>query len=442
MTTSTPTAPAATRPDARTVRRFQTRIAVCAGGGEVCDGWVLGVVGAALPLARDDLALGTTATGLIGASSLIGIFLGGLAFGRLTDRVGRQRMYLIDLLVFVAGSLLQLAVGSGTELFLVRLVMGMAVGADYAIAGALVAEFAPPARRGRLLGSLIAYWYVGYVLATLTGLAMAAGLEGPSVWRWILATSAVPSAVVLLARLGTPESPRWLAARGRHREADAVCRRWLGHTLAELGDDVRPFPDRPGLFSAAYRGRALFTGTFWLCQVTPFFALSTFAPQVLASLGTAGGATEVVLNTFLLVGCLCGVLLLDRVGRRPLLVVPFFVATAALLVLGVAPGGPAALTAVCFAAFALSHAAGSTLQAVYPSEVFPTEIRATGIGFAAACSRVGGAVGTFLVPAALTSWGVGAVMLCGAAVSLLGAAVSLRAAPETRGLALARTGAP
>ncbi|MFF7948058.1 MFS transporter [Streptomyces griseorubiginosus] len=441
MTTST-AAPAVTGPDARSVRRFQTRVAVCAGGGEVCDGWVLGVVGAALPLARSDLALGTTATGLIGASSLIGIFIGGLAFGRLTDRIGRQRMYLIDLLVFLVGSLLQLTVGSGTELFLVRLVMGMAVGADYAIAGALVAEFAPPARRGRLLGSLIAFWYVGYVMATLAGLAMAAHLEGPHVWRWILATSTLPSLVVLLARLGTPESPRWLAAQGRHQEADAVCRRRLGCTLAELDADAGPSTRRPSLFSPAYRGRALFTSTFWLCQVTPFFAISTFAPQVLSSLGATGGATEVVLNTFLLLGCVCGVVLMDRTGRRPLLIVPFVVATVALLVLGVLPNGPAPLIALCFAAFALSHAAGSTLQAVYPSEVFPTEIRATGIGFAAACSRIGGAVGTFLVPTALDAWGVGAVMLCGAALSLFGAAISLRAAPETRGMELSRAGTP
>lgn len=133
---------------------------------------MLGVVGAALPLARDDLQLSALDTGLVGSASLVGLFFGGLVFGWLTDKVGRQKMYLIDLLVFLLGSLLQLVVQDAAQLLLVRFVMGAAVGADYAIAGALVAEFAPPRRRGRLLASLIVFWYVGYTLATAFGIAL------------------------------------------------------------------------------------------------------------------------------------------------------------------------------------------------------------------------------------------------------------------------------
>ncbi|WP_330172572.1 MFS transporter [Streptomyces sp. NBC_01498] len=438
-----PTAPSTA--DKRRIRRFQTRITVCAGGGEVCDGWILGVVGAALPLARDDLGLSSFETGLIGAATLVGIFFGGLVFGRITDRIGRQRMYLLDLLVFLVGSLLQLVVDGAAQLFAVRLVMGIAVGADYAIAGALVAEFAPRERRGRLLASLIAFWYVGYTLAAAVGFTVAARSTDPSVWRWILASSALPSLVVLVARLGTPESPRWLASKGRYAEADAISRKWLGTGLHGTAADAMPTP-RTGLaalFTRPYRRRTAFTSLFWLCQVTPFFAIATFAPQVLASLGAADeGVSEVVLNLFLLLGCLSGVWLMDRVGRRPLLIHPFLVAAGALLVLGLWPQGPRWVIVACFALFALFHAASSTLQAVYPSEVFPTGIRATGIGFAAAMSRLGAAVGTFLVPMALQEWGAGAVMLCGCALSLAGALVSAAWAPETSGLSLSRASAP
>ncbi|NUP18703.1 MAG: MFS transporter [Streptomyces sp.] len=431
--------------DQRRIHRFQTRIAVCAGGGEVCDGWVLGVVGAALPLARGDLALTSLQTGLIGAATLIGIFFGGLVFGRLTDRVGRQKMYLVDLLVFLAGSVLQLVVDGALQLFAVRLLMGIAVGADYAIAGALVAEFAPPERRGRLLASLIAFWYAGYTIAAVVGFGLASWSTDASMWRWILASSAVPSLVVLVARLGTPESPRWLASKGRYAEADAISRRWLGTPLDE--EDAGGTPTvRPGLaalFAPAYRRRTLFTSVFWLCQITPFFAISTFAPQVLAALGASDdGVSEVLLNVFLLAGCLSGVWLIGRIGRRQLLIWTFVVTAAALLALGLWPFGPQWMIVGCFATFALFHAASSTLQAVYPSEVFPTGIRATGIGFAAATSRVGGAVGTFLVPIGLQTWGVGAVMLCGCALSLVGASVSVAWAPETSGLDLSRASAP
>ncbi|UJV45474.1 MFS transporter [Streptomyces sp. AMCC400023] len=476
---------ARTTPEERRVHRFQTRVAVCAGGGEVCDGWILGVVGTALPLARADLALTSLQTGLIGAATLVGIFFGGIVFGRLTDRFGRQKMYLFDLLVFLVGSVLQLAVDDALQLFAVRLLMGVAVGADYAIAGALVAEFAPPERRGRLLASLIAFWYVGYTLAAAVGMTLASWSTDPTVWRWILASSAVPSLVVLVARLGTPESPHWLASRGRYAEADAISRRWLGtphdgtrhdgrghdgtgrHGTDHSGTDHdgkgahRTPADQPqaapagadrtsaaltglaALFARPYRRMTAFTSLFWLCQITPFFAISTFAPQVLASLGAGDDGTgEVALNLFLLLGCVSGVLLMDRVGRRPLLVHPFLVTAAALLALGLWPHGPQWAIAGCFAVFALFHAASSTLQAVYPSEVFPTEIRATGIGFAAATSRIGGAVGTFLVPLGLEKWGVSAVVLCGCALSLVGALVSVAWAPETSGLSLSRSSAP
>ncbi|MFE3598584.1 MFS transporter [Streptomyces sp. NPDC059142] len=428
----------------RRSRRFETRIAVCAGGGEVCDGWVLGVVGAALPLARDDLELTPLWVGLIGSASLIGLFFGGLVFGWLTDKVGRQKMYLIDLLVFLVGSLLQLLVQDPAQLFAVRLVMGAAVGADYAIAGALVAEFATPARRGRLLASLIVFWYVGYTLATGFGIAMASLTDSASAWRWILASSALPSLLVLLVRLGTPESPSWLVSKGRLAEAEAISRRWLGRGLERPTSDGVPVRTRHAtLFSPFYLRRTLFTSLFWLCQVTPFFAISTFAPQVLSQLGAPGnGLGELLLNVFLLLGCVTGVVVINRVGRRALLIWPFCVTAAALLVLGLWPQANQGVIALCFGVFALFHAGSSVLQAVYPSEVFPTEIRATGIGFAAAVSRIGAAFGTFLVPLGLQAWGVGAVMLLGCAVSAAGAVVSAAWAPETGGLELAEASRP
>ncbi|MFS0698245.1 MFS transporter [Streptomyces nitrosporeus] len=436
--------PGPTGKEARRIRRFETRIAVCAGGGEICDGWVLGVVGAALPLARDDLRLTPAWVGLIGSASLIGLFLGGLVFGWLTDKIGRQKMYLIDLLVFLIGSLLQLVVQDPVQLLAVRLVMGAAVGADYAIAGALVAEFVSPARRGRLLASLIVFWYVGYTLATGLGIAMASLTDDASAWRWILASSALPSLVVLLARLGTPESPSWLASKGRIAEAEAISRRRLGRELERPAAEDPPVRTRhTTLFAPEYLRRTLFTSLFWLCQVTPFFAISTFAPQVLGLLGAPdNGLGELLLNVFLLVGCLTGMAVIDRVGRRALLLWPFCVTAVALLVLGLWPQAHQGVVALCFGVFALFHAGSSVLQAVYPSEVFPTAIRATGIGLAAAVSRIGAAAGTFLVPLGLQAWGVGAVMLLGCAVSVLGALVTAAWAPETGGLEPARASRP
>jgi putative MFS transporter len=110
-----------------------------------------------------------------------------------------------------------------------------------------------------------------------------------------------------------------------------------------------------------------------------------------------------------------------------------------LLVLGVWADTPPLVVILCFLVFAFFHAASSVLQMLYPSEIFPTEIRATGIGFAAGMSRIGAAIGTFLLPVGLSSWGIGPMMLMGAGVCLVGLLVSVMWAPETTGLELSES---
>lgn len=428
-------------PSEAAIRRFQNRIAVCAGGGQFVDGWVLGVIGPALPALSPELHLSGAWTGLLGASALIGVFLGGTVFGYLTDRFGRQKLYLADLLVFLLCSLLQVFAANGPELFTLRVLMGVAVGADYAISGALLSEFMSQRRRGPALASLMALWYGGYVLAGVFGYLLLDGSDVSA--RWVLASSAVPAAVVLLSRLGTPESPRWLAGKGRVAEATQIVRRHLGEDAVPDILAERPAPTNyRQLLTGAYRGRTLFTSVFWCCQIAPFFAISIFAPKVFASLGIHGSTvSELVFNAFMLVGSVLGVALINRVGRRNLLIWPFWVTAVSLLVLGVWPSAPLLVVTLCFAVFGLFNAGSCVLETVYPGEIFPTAVRASAIGFAAAMSRIGAAAGTFLLPMALSRWGVGPTMLLGCAVLVIGGAVSVAWAPETTHLSLTESSA-
>lgn len=197
---------------------FHLKVTVFTTGGMFCDGYILGMIGIALATWDEQQPHGVLTQGLVGASALVGIFLGALLLGPLTDRLGRRKLYLADLLLFVVGSVLQFFVAEPWQLIVPRLVMGVAIGADYAIGAALLSEFLPRKPRGPLLASLNAVWTVGYVAAFVVGYAIKD--TGPDSWRWMLASSAVPAALVLCLRLGTPESPRWLAARGRVAEAD------------------------------------------------------------------------------------------------------------------------------------------------------------------------------------------------------------------------------
>jgi putative MFS transporter len=262
---------------------FHRRLAAYSCGGPFCDGYILGIIAIALgPLSRD-IGLTPGWQGLTAAASLAGMFLGGSLFGYLTDRMGRRMMYTLDLLVFVFASAAQFWVNDHWSLFALRFVLGIAIGADYPIASALMAEFAPKRMRGRLLSAMIGAWWLGYSISFIAGYALS--FEGRSAWRWMLASSAVPAAIVSLLRWGTPESARWLVAKGRVAEAQALIRRHFGGDY-DLGE-VRPYQTEYGrIFRGEYLGRTIFVCLFWSCQIIPTFGIFTFAPDLLQALGS------------------------------------------------------------------------------------------------------------------------------------------------------------
>lgn len=423
----------------RSHRHFLFRVTAVTGGGFFIDGYVLGGIGAAMPFIDRSLHPSALVDGLIGASALIGIFLGSPVAGYLTDRFGRRPMFTIDLMFFLGGSILQFFVVDAWQLFVVRLVMGMAIGADYAIASPLLAEFAPARIRGRLLSTLEVCWYFGFILAYLLGYLFRDSASDS--WRWILASSAVPAALCLLARQGVPESARWLMSKDRRAEAHNIIREYRldAADFADIDEEVVAETGFLKLFARRHRRATLFTSIFWSSLVLPYFAIFTFAPTVLGSLGLSDPlAGAMAINVLALAGSVVAMMLVDRIGRRKLLIPPMWITVAALLVVGLWGGAPMPVVVVCFVVFAFFNAGSSVLVGVYPQEVFPTEIRTTGTGFASAMSRVGAAVGTFLLPLSMSNLGTGATMLIAAGVLTVGALVSQFLAPETTGLALTK----
>lgn len=162
--------------------RFQKKVTTCAAGGKLCDGWILAVIGIALPLSTTGLGISSTLEALIGSASLIGLFIGGLLFGWVTDKIGRKKMFLATLTTFLVCSVLQFVVTDPWQLFFLRVLLGLAVGADYAVAGAFVAEFNSKERRGPGLAGLLIWWYIGFtVAATLSILVISAMPDTPFV---------------------------------------------------------------------------------------------------------------------------------------------------------------------------------------------------------------------------------------------------------------------
>ena len=414
--------------------------------GEGLDGFDLGIIAVVLPLITTELGMNPVESGLVAASTLVGIFFGSPVVGALSDRLGRQTLFRIDIAVFVVLGLLQAVVTAPWQLMVVRFLLGVAVGAEYALGAALLSEFAPAAGRGRRLAGMLVTWYVGYLVAVVLSYLLADGL-GLS-WRWVLATSVVPAVVTLVARIGLPESPRYLMGRGRVDEAHAIAKRYLGgeaYFQEEAVDGEHGRVTAGGLkrlFEPGMRSRTLFVCTFYACNVAPYFAIFTFAPQVFTALEIRDEAASTILaNVVAAIGAVVGMLTIERVGRRPQLIIPFWIMTAALLVVGLWTSAPGAVIVAAFTAFAFFNALQGNLTAVYPAEVFPTELRSTGIGFTTAFSRIGAAAGTFLLPVGISTIGIAPCMLIAAAITLLGGVVSQLQAPETTGQSLSHTAA-
>lgn len=418
--------------------RFHKKLALYASGGPFLDGYVLSIIGVALVQISPAFNMSSAQEGLVGASALIGIFLGAFLGGWLTDIFGRQVLFTIDLAAIIVCSIAQFFVGDVFWLIILRLLIGMAVGADYPIATSLLAEFSPRRWRGPLLGAFVAMWFVGAAAAYIVGEVL---LHVDNGWRWMLASAAVPAILIVLARLGTPESPRWLLKKGRVDEANAVLQKVFGlkASVDDMPEEVHENLRVSSLVKAGYGKRMAFITIFWTCSIVPLFAVYAFGPKILGALGLTGALANygsAFITVMFLLGCIAGLFLVDRIGRRPLIIHSFLWGGVALLLLGIFTNASAWVVLGLFAAYAVVIGGTQILQWIYPNELFPTEIRGSAVGLASSLSRIGAAVGTYLVPISLSHIGTGATMIVGAVITLIGAVVSVMWAPETRGLTL------
>ena len=418
------------------LNRFHKRLAVYSAGGPFLDGYVLSIIGVALVQATPQLGLSPLWQGLIGASALVGIFFGGFLGGWLTDKFGRQMLYTLDLILIIVCSVAQFWVRTALVLFLLRMLIGVAVGADYPIASSLLTEFTPKRHRGPLVGGLIAMWFVGAAVAYVVGELLLS--VGPDGWRWMLVSAAFPATVFVLMRHGTPESPRWLAKKGRVDEAMAVLRQVYEEavTLSHLESFGGEHPvGMKALFRSGYAARLLFITLFWTCSIVPLFAIYAFGPEILGALhltGSMGNYGSAAITVLFLVGCLASLFFTNKLGRRLLLLHSFFWSGLALLMLGLFPNTSPYIILLLFCAYALFIGGTQVLQFIYPNELFPTEIRGTAVGLGSSLSRVGAAVGTYLVPVSIQALGIGTTMLIAAGITLAGFLACLPMAPETK----------
>jgi MFS transporter, putative metabolite transport protein len=423
-----------------------------ASGGTFLDGFSVVALGIALPLLKRDFAIAPTMLGLIGSALVLGAVVGAAVGGMAADRIGRKRAFLADMAILAAGSAL-CVVAQGPWLILAgQFALGVGVGIDFPTSGSYVSEITPKAARSRMTVATIALQSVGMIAAALVGIAVLRLHPAMTDWRILLGAGGILAVLYIVARLSLPESPRWLAEKGQIAEAAAVLSSLTGvhvsaarmETAAETGIlATAPAGNKTStlltLFSQRYRTRTLLVSLPWLMMDVATYGVGLFTPVILGALHFASSGAGTVasvyadaqgsglIDLFLLVGFAAGIWAVPRFGRIPMQVAGFagMAIGMLLLTLAVLSGdGPRAHLGLVIAGFVLFNFAmnagpNATTFTLAPI-LFPTGIRASASGFAAACAKIGATFGTFLVPQIQAAWGLVGVLGLMVAVSIGG----------------------
>ena len=249
---------------------FLRKVSLFSSGGSFLDGYVLSLIGVALTQIVPMMSLTAAESAAIGASVMLGIFLGTIFGVYLTDIVGRKKMFTIDIVAIAVFSLASVLATTAWQLVAARFLIGVFVGADYPIATSLIAEFTPKKHRAVSMGLVSAAWYLGATVAAVVGYALYGVEDG---WKWMLGSAVVPCAILLIGRHDSPESPLWLASKGRTDEAAAVVARVFGPDVELEPEEVPRKTSLATLLRGGYLKRMFFLGVFILCQVVPMYAI-------------------------------------------------------------------------------------------------------------------------------------------------------------------------
>ncbi|MFG1295113.1 MULTISPECIES: sugar porter family MFS transporter [Xanthobacter] len=427
-------------------------IAAIAGLAGALFGFDEGVIAGALGPLRTDFGIDPLAEGVMTAAVPFGALAGALIGGRIAPASGRRRMLLGAALLFICGALGSALAWDLWSLTAARLVIGVAVGMAAMMAPLYISESAPTAQRGMLVSI--------YQLAVTLGIlgAYVVGYLLSDSWRWMFAMGALPALVLFFGIFSQTDTPRWLMARGRQTEA----RRALAHlrNVPETHPDVEKELSeirsasvadlKPGRLSDLFTPQlrpALYVsmGLFLLQQLSGINAVIYYAPTVFQISGFDSTSTQILATAGVgavnVLMTIVGMLLIDRLGRRLLLLLGFAGTAVALgaIAISSATGSPSlgvvALGGLLLyiSAFAISI---GPLPWVMMAEVFPLNVRSLGMSLASLVNWGFNFLVVFSFPVLVAELGLAGVFAIYALVCIAGLAFTLRAVPETSGVSL------
>lgn len=394
--------------------------------------------------------LSSAQVGSILSIGLVGMLVGALLSGPVADRWGRKAVFQITMLIYAVFSLLCAVAPNFTSLLVFRFLVGVGLGGETPVVTSLLGEFIPAAHRGKVQGLINTFWAVGWVLAAIVSYFIIPTYG----WRLAFVAGALPALYIFYVRRHLPESPRWLIAQGRNDDAEKIIEKIekitaKNHTLPPVVvEDVianasaaKEKINMGVLFSDKYLRRTIMLWGLWFLGMFGYYGLFSWLP----SLFVKAGHTMVKSFSYVLIMQIAYVpnqiicaYLMDKFGRKWLLVTNLFLAGIATIVYGWALGhGVTTSTVVLLGvitSFFVSAIWGITYT--YTPELYPTKVRATGVSGASACSRIGSALAPIVIGAGLSSIGITGVFGIVAGAFALGGILVAALGIETKGMIL------
>ncbi|ODT17401.1 MAG: sugar transporter [Kaistia sp. SCN 65-12] len=415
-------------------------------------GYDEGVIAVARASLDKDFPMGPLVGGFMTAAVPLGALVAASMAGRIIDRFGRRSVLMAAATLFMIGALVAASISAVWMLIVARFVLGLAIGMAAVAAPLYIAECAPLAIRGALVSTYQLAITVGILMSYLTGLLIA----GDGTWRIMFGLGVVPGALFLAGLAFLPESPRWLVLKGFPDKARAGLSRLRGpgwDVDRELIEMVRIAKEEAGqrvgyraLLEPAIRPALVVgVGLFFLQQLSGINAVIYYAPEIFSHAGFDSASTQTLatvgIGTVNVLTTVVAMFLIDRVGRRPLLVIGFLGTAFTMLIIAVGVVFPGAMPSWIIIAMLLLYIASFAI-AVGPlphllmSEIFPLRVRGPGMSMASLSNWGFNFLVVFAFPLMLAGPGLAFTFTVFAVICLGGIAFTLTRVPETTGHSL------
>ena len=424
---------------------WQVKARIIVGTATFFDAFDALAIASVLPVVAPLWKLTQPQTGFLISAGFLGQLVGALLFGWLAEHHGRMTAMIWSIALFSMMSLVCAFAFDYWSLLVLRAIQGIGLGGEVPVAAVFISELAKAKSRGRFVLLYELVFPIGLVAASLVGLWVVPRLG----WQYMFAIGALPGLLALLLRRLLPESPRWLAVRGRHSEAEAAMAYIESETLKATGEPLPPVKpvvstlEKPAsladLFGPLYMRRTLVVWVMWFCAYCVNYGLAIWLPTVYRTVFKLPLEQSLkyglITQAVGLLGTLICALVIDHVGRRLWFAWSFAAAAVALAALAVyqAPTAEQVLTCMTIAYFFISSVNIGVY--LYTPELYPTRVRALAVGTATAWLRFASIIGPAVVGTMIAS-GLPAVFLTFAAVAGIAAAITGLFAVETKGRVL------